>query len=133
MFGTDKDLESGAGVTIDLGGVKFTIHRAGGSNRKYAQVLSAKVAPYRRQMQANTLDEAVSTKLMAEVYADTIIIGWEGVLDDKGKKVPYTRENVINALIEYPELFQFIQEEAGRVANFRREELEAEEKNSVKS
>ena len=133
MFSTDKELETGKGVTIDYGAFKFVIHRAGGANRTYQTALAAKSAPYRRQMSAGTLSDDISTKIMAEVYADTIIKGWDGITDAKGKKIPFTRENVIKLLTDLPELFNAISDEANRLANFRKEELEAEEKNSVKS
>lgn len=129
-FKTDADLEAGAGVDLDYGEAgTITIHRAGGDNKKFSKVLAAKMKPYRRQLQNGTMDDEVAERLMAEVYAEAVIIGWEGVKDEKGKTLPYSKENVVKLLTDLPELFKDIQDQASTIANFRKEEIEAEAKN----
>lgn len=133
-FSTDKDLEAGKGVTLDYGAAgSITIHRAGGANRKFLTTMDAKLKPYRRQIQAKTMDDSVADRLMAEIYADSIIVGWKGVKDASGKALSYTRDNVIKVLTDLPELFNDIKEQSSIVANFRKEQIETEAKNSVKS
>jgi len=129
-FSTNENLEAGEGVDLDYGksGV-ITIHRAGGENKKFARVLNAKMKPYRRQLQNGTMDDAVAEKLMAETYAEAVIIGWKGVKGRDGKDMPFTKENVVKLLTDLPELFKDIQDQANTVANFRKEEIEAEAKN----
>ncbi|AEP08887.1 hypothetical protein [Micavibrio aeruginosavorus] len=133
-FTTDKNLESGKGVDLDYGASGIiTIHRAGGSNQKYAKVASAKLKPYARQIQAKTADVDVINRVMAEIYAESIIIGWSGVSGPDGKPMKFTKENCVKLLIDLPELFVNIQQAADDFALFRAEQLEEDAKNSAKS
>jgi hypothetical protein len=132
-FSTDQNLEVGDGVTIDYGDFKITIHRAGGANKAYLKTLNDKIKPYRRMMEAGNMNEDVSKRLLVETYAETVIKGWEGITDEKGKKLPFNRENVIKVMTDLPELFNLVVEESGRIANFQKEATEADAKNSVKS
>lgn len=117
-FKTNNDLEGKKGVTLDYGeGVKITILRAGGSNRKYQQVLREKLMATGRKLSSMTDEE--SEKGMIEVYADAVIIGWEGVKDQDGNDVPFTRENVVKIMSDLPELFADIQRAAGGFELFR--------------
>lgn len=129
-FATDTKLESVEGIDLDYGasGV-IKIHRAGGANKKFATVLNAKMAPYRRQLANGSMDEAVATKLMAEIYAEAVILGWVGVKGRDGKELKFTKENVVKLLVDLPELFKDIQEQATTIANFRASNIEADEKN----
>lgn len=132
-FATDAGLEAEKGVTIDYGDFSITIKRAGGANKEYVKVFSQKVKPYRLMMQAGNMADEKAAQIMAEVYAETVIIDWKGITDENGKKLAFNRENCIKVLTDLPDLFSMIQAEAERVSNFRKEETEAEAKNSVKS
>jgi len=66
---------------------------------------------------------------MAEVYAETVLLGWTGVADENGTPLPFTKENCVKLLTDLPDLFRDIQEQAQRVANFRAADLEADAKN----
>lgn len=130
QYETDKNLESGDGVVLDYGKAgSIIIHRAGGNNRKFLTVTQATLAPYRRQIQAGTLDEGTDAKLMAEIYATSVIVGWKGVKGRDGKTLPFTKANVIKLLLDLPELFADIKEQAANVANFRKAQIEEEAKN----
>lgn len=133
MFETDPDAEKEKGVEVDFGSFQITLLRAGGANKKYANVLNAKIQPVRRRMQNGSLSDEESAKLYAEIYADSIIIGWKNVRDRKGKVIPYNRENVIKLLLDLPELFRDIEARANSFANFRKEDMEEDAKNSKKS
>jgi hypothetical protein len=123
-FDTDRALESSTGITIDFGdGVQFGIHRAGGSNRRFKEVMTAKLKPYRHQIDTNTLSDETATRLLAEAYADAVITSWSGVNDRDGEPLSFTRENVTKVLLDLPELFRAIQDTAGNAANFRREKV----------
>ena len=117
-YRTDIDLEAGQGIDLRLDADRvITIHRAGGANRKFAKVFSRVVKPYRRKLQNGTIDQDVSDKLMREVYAESVIIGWSGITSD-GAEVPFNKTNCMAFLEAFPEVFDAIQEEAQRVANF---------------
>jgi hypothetical protein len=133
-YSTNDDLESGTGIDLDYGpSGTITIHRAGGSNKRFATVLNAKMAPYRRQLQNGTMDDAVANKIMAEVYADSVITGWKNVKGKDDKVMPFNKANVVKLLTDLPELFKDIQEQAATVSNFRKEDIEADAKNLAKS
>lgn len=127
QFSTDPKLEAESGVLLDYGASgKILIHRAGGANKKFAAVLTAKLKPYRRQIEAGTMDDGVASRILAEAYADSVIKEWEGVCDAEGKPIPFTRDNVIKLLTDLPELFKDIQEQAASVSNFRAEQVAAD-------
>lgn len=133
-YSTDNNLENGEGVVLDYGAAgSITIHRAGGANRKYAKVLLAKMAPYTRQAKLGTLDEEVANRVLAETYAEAVIVGWKGVKGRDGKALTFNKANVVTLLTDLPEFFRDIQEQANMVSNFRAERVETEAKNSSKS
>lgn len=121
-FETDKEVESSKGVTLDYGKAgKFTIHRAGGSNQKFKNYAQAKMKPYTRQLQQNTLDDDVANELNADIFAKTVVVNWEGVTDRAGNPLPYSYENCRQLLLELPDLFTDIQRCAQDQSLFRKE------------
>ncbi|PZQ46168.1 MAG: hypothetical protein DI551_05675 [Micavibrio aeruginosavorus] len=133
VFGTDKSLEAEKGVKLEYDGFSINIHRAGGGNRNYQRVLANKMRPHRRKVEQGALGEEVSRRLLAEVYAEAVVTGWDGVTDRDGKALEFTAENCVTLLLDLPDLFDDIINSASDVRNFRAVELEIEEKNSAKS
>jgi len=130
-FSTDANLEKGDGIDLDYGDCgTITIHRAGGSNKKFGTVFAAKLRPYERQMQMGTLEDGIAERLLAEAYAEAVIVGWRGVKDGQGRPLPFDKANVVKLLQDLPELFRDIQEQAQKAANFRRAGIEDAAKNS---
>jgi len=128
LFSTDTNLEQ-AGITLDYGSFRLSIARAGGANRKFAQVLEAKLKPHRRQIQTETLADEVAHRLIVEAYAESVILGWDGVVDTAGQPLPFTRDNAVRLMTDLPDLFRDVQEQATKAALFRRQAQEADEKN----
>lgn len=133
QFKTDSNVEK-KGITIRYGNdgdkpIEFVIARAGGANTAYNKVLEAKLKPYRRQIQNETMDTDTMVALIRDVYATTVVIGWNNVRDADGNELPFTRENCIKLFTDLPELFEDIQTQANRAALFREEVLEIESKN----
>lgn len=128
LFSTDTALES-SGITLDYGSFRIQIARAGGANRKFAQVLEAKLKPHRRQIQTETLADEVAHRLIVEAYAEAVILGWDGVVDAAGQPLPFTRDNTVRLMTDLPDLFRDVQEQATKAALFRRQAQEADEKN----
>jgi len=133
MFKTNPAAEAEAGIVLDYGTFSIRIVRAGGANRKFGKLLGDRLKPYRRQIDNDTMDDAAAQKIMAETYADAVILGWEGVTDEAGTPLDFSRANCVTLLTDLPELFRDIQEQAGRAANFRAAEREADAKNSKSS
>lgn len=144
MFASDEVIEKD-GVLLRYGDNRLLIARAGGANRKFAEIFREKAKPYRYAIDHQQIDEDDSTRLMAEVYAETVVLGWESVVRDKetnevvldgkgkpklqkkimdkeGKLMSFSVENCTKLLIDLPELFRDIQQMSQRVENFRKSE-----------
>lgn len=130
MFKTDKKLEQD-GIVLDYGSFKITIARAGGSNRRFEQLLEARAKPLRRAMAIETpgLKRRVEP-LLREVFAETVVLGWENVRDAQGNVMPFSKENCVKLFTDLPDLFADVQEQAAKMSHFRTESLEDEAKNS---
>lgn len=145
MFDVDKKLEK-EGIIVNYGDVRFVIARAGGSNKKFRDVFAARSKPYQRQMANDQLAEEVAAKLLAQVYAESVILR----IDARSKETPegapeewlesqfYEREgtlvedtvkNRVELLTNLPELFTDLQSMATKAANFRTKEIEETEGN----
>lgn len=126
LFGTDKELEKD-GIVLNYGkGGKIKIARAGGANSRFAKALETKMRPYRRQFEAGTMDETVANDLLLEAFAETVVLGWEGVQDREGNELAFTRENVTKLFKDLPDLFTDVREQAMKFANFRVTQVEAD-------
>ena len=119
-FKTDADLEAKSGIELDYGdGVKIRVLRAGGSNLAFQKALREALIKHGRRLSAMSDDESV--RGMAEIYADTVIVGWEGISDENDEPLPFSKANVVKVLTELPELFRDIQSAAQSVDLFRAE------------
>jgi hypothetical protein len=137
MFATDEDAES-AGIYIDYGDFRVKLARAGGRNRDFARVLNLKTKPYKRAIQTETMDNKVAERIMLEVYAETVIRGWEtqvdgewvsGLTNKEGELIPFNQENVRKALTDLPDLFADLQSQAQDATLYRETILEADSGN----
>lgn len=134
QFATDKNVEKD-GVVLEYGlnskkkVIAIRIARAGGANTHYAKLLESKIKPYRRQIQNETLDNAIAEKLTKEVYALSVVLGWENVEDKEGNELEFNQTNFIKLMDDLPDLWSDIQNQATRAALFRSEILEADAKN----
>lgn len=117
LFATDPGLEKD-GFALEYGDATFIIARAGGANKKFQSCIERKMRPYRSAINSGTMDEKTAQKLLAEAYAEAIILAWEGVTDQDDEPLEFTKENVIKVLIDLPDLFIDIQEQSTKVANF---------------
>lgn len=129
-FGTDHDLETGTGVTLDFGGgCKVRIHRAGGSNRKFIETARRLTKDNRVAIKNDTLSAEDAVELSARIYAESVIIGWEGVKVN-GEAVPFSVESAVRVFCDFPEFLAAIRTEAENAATFRDEERKDDAGNS---
>lgn len=117
-FGTEKQYET-EGVTLDFGVAKFKVRRAGGSNRKFMNVLAAKLRPHRRALDAGTMQDEVASELQMEVYFETVVVGWEGVTDAEGNVLEYNLPNFKKVMTDLPDLWSTLRTEADNMKNFQ--------------
>ena len=134
QFKTDKTIEKD-GIVLEYGMnskkkiIGIRIARAGGANVQYSKLLEAKIKPYRRQIQNETLDNDIADKITKEVYAQTVVLGWENVEDENGEELEFSVANCIKLFTDLPELWFDIQQQATRASLFRAEILENDSKN----
>lgn len=134
QFKTDSNTEVN-GVVLDYGvnsqgeRIQFTVARAGGGNVRFSKAMEAKVRPYRRQIQNDTLDMSVMQDILKQVYAEAVVIGWKGVENEEGEAVPYSPAAAVKLFSDLPDLFVDIQEQAQKATLYRAAEREADSKN----
>ena len=129
MYKTSDKLED-EGVILDYGSAgKVKVRRAGPGNERFARVFERKFRPYRKQFDRGTLEPEVANRLMYEVVAETVIIGWEGICDEQGEEIKFTVDNAVRLFTELPEWFADLFEAAKDAATFREEEIETDVKN----
>lgn len=139
MFKTKEVKLSKQPAVLDYDKFKIFVKYGGPSNRAFIDGYNLKMRRFTRRQaladQGKLTDEAADllekdrTRAMAELYADHIIVGWEGVKDEKGKVMEYNRQNVIKLLTDLDPLFADIISQSAEEANFAEEERKAEEKN----
>lgn len=154
-YGTDKKLELEGVVFTPDSNTAITIARGGGANVQFAKALDRKSKPLRRQIDAGILDLELDRKMMAEVYAETVIKNWETLITVKGQPVlvpgleadpdapegtyshvpdenglvPFNKQNVVATLRMLPDLFIDIQKNSQDLANYRIAERKEDEGN----
>lgn len=129
QFKTDEQVEK-QGLTLNFAdGISIVIARAGGSNDRYFKRMEVLTKPYRRQIEAGTADRKVLQAVIIEVFAETVLLGWENVTDEEGKPLEFNKLNAIKVLTDLPDLFAEIQEQAGKSALFRLSLNEQDAKN----
>lgn len=153
-FEMDTDLER-EGISINYGSVKFQIARAGGRNKAFKDTFQAKAKKHRTQLDNETMSDDMADRIMAESYAEAVILGWwtrkededgDPILDKKGeeqwvdsvenkagKNVKFSKEECVKLLLGLPDLFLSLQSYAAKSANYRKELEEEDEGNLEQS
>jgi len=150
MFEMDKDLER-EGISVNYGSVKFQIARAGGRNKAFKDTFSAKAKKNRTQIDNETMSDDMADRIMAESYAEAVVLGWwsrkedaagDAILDKKGeeqwvdtietkegKNVKFSVAECVKLFLDLPDLFQSLQSYAIKAGNYRKELDEEDEGN----
>lgn len=140
MYQTDTNAESEEGIELTYEEMfGFKVKRAGGSNRAYSERLSKKMKPYRRQIEMDVLPSGVADRIVAEAYAETVIIDTYIIDDGKkiygkmytlaGEVITKTKEDIVAVFLATTELFRDVQEQCNKISLFRKETLDADIKN----
>ena len=147
QFATDVSLET-KGITIDYGTDRILIARAGGANKKYERMMESKTKHLRRALMVGAISNEQATAISQEVYAETVVLGWEtntGTVakpkwekgidpKDAGKTgiktlLPVTAANIKAVFTNLPDLFLDLQQQAQAGALYRAELNEADSGN----
>jgi len=127
MYKTDED-KSVNGVPITVGinikddPIIMVVAEAGSPHHRKIQ------RKYDKALETSRRNSEKRRLVLSKIVAESLLKGWSGVLDSKGKEVPYTVENGIEALMKYEKLSFEVMEAATDPENFRPDdEIEAEE------
>jgi hypothetical protein len=135
-FKTNKNLEI-EGITLeyhdqdepDIPPVRIRIARAGGANVAYDKALDKRTRSIRRHLAANAVSMQEIRRITMDVYAETVLLGWENVTDEAGDPIPFSPDNARKLFKDLPDLFDDIQQQAQQAELFRSVQIEADAKN----
>lgn len=126
LFKTDKETTRlSVGFNAKDEEVFLVVAEAGSPSHKKAQ------RKYTKALEASRRNEKKQNRIMARICAESILVDWENVLDEKGKPIEATVENKIDMLTQYERLMLAVIDTATEFSNFKNDpEAEAEtEKN----
>lgn len=122
--------------------IRIKIARAGGKNMSFNKALEKATRPYRKAIQTGTIALDTIENLYREVFVDHVVLDWTNVSapikDASGavtgfELLPYKRDNVLRVLIDLPDLYNDLKEQANSLSLFREDEREADLGNSGQS
>jgi len=125
LYETDNNLET-KGIGLRFGEAVFFVKRAGGANTDFDRVYEEKTRNMTSRLQLAALSEEQSSRILAEVYAESVVIGWENVTDRDGNPLEYTKDNFIRLMTDLPTLWKAIRTEAANHEHFRRAQARQE-------
>lgn len=137
QYQTDPKKEKN-GFVVSFGTYRITIARAGGANKQFLKTFNRKCKPYRKDIQAETLDPDIDFQIMVESYSETIVKNWEvesggkwkqGIESPDGGVMPFNVKNVMKTFNLLPDLLNDVAKHAQEASNYLLEEMEADAKN----
>ena len=124
QYETSEEFEK-KGVDLEVSeGVKFRVARSGGQNKKYQQILAKLMKPYQRQFEQGTLDNDKAGDIMQLAFIKGCLLGWEGVTDRNDQPMEFNEGNALKLFGDLPDLFSQLSDQAGKVSNYRVEDIE---------
>ena len=129
-YGTDKGAESeGVWVYVDSEEKSgFKIARMSRSNKQYMKALSKITKRHKRALELETLSDEKAAQIELEVFVDTILKDWKGI-SANGKELKFSRENALEVMKKYDDLYMFLRAEAESMSSFKKAEMEKSAKN----
>lgn len=129
---SDEGVEIPMGMNADGKEIIFKLRESGCKEHEKSQ------RRYQKSLSLTRKNPDKEHELLARIVAESIIIDWSNVIDEKGKEIPCTFETKFEALKKYKKLFYDVIKEASNEENFRDfdpgyDEGEDTEKNLSKS
>lgn len=111
------------GVDFVVGeGMKFKVKRFGGKNSAKIRKLTALYhKPYARMIELGTLPEEKEREIYIKIFVEACLISWEGIQDENGEDIEFTRDNAIELFMELPEMFDLLSAYASDVNSYKEE------------
>lgn len=124
-YAVDETKEQ-SGTWMEVGDSKFLVARAG--NKGYIKMLGKEVERNQKALdRKDDAADALSDKIMIDVLAATILLGWENV-SFKGKDLEYSKDNA-KMLLGFKEFRREIMKLADDFNAFKAEQEAEEVKN----
>ena len=126
-FADDLDKKRN-GVRINLGGGAYIIVAAAGTPAFFES--------FRRHREQIIGDDTATAELLsrvaAEAYADTVLLGWGGLEDLDGSELVYSRARAVELMTDpkFERFFNLVDAESKNIANFRLKVVNDEKKSS---
>lgn len=138
-FGNLQDWQSDA--TLEMEGVPYDIgrnrvihmRRAGGANRAFLVAYGAMIARLAKDKDPEALAQSQVSEEIPTLFADHVVIGWDGIKDDGGAAVPFSKAAFLQLVKEAPDLWMRIRTEADKRERFQRETIERDKTRLGKS
>jgi len=120
------EVKEQSGTWMDVGDSKLLIARAG--NKAYVKMLSKQVERNQKSLdRKDDAADALSDKIMVDVLANTILLGWEGV-SYKGEVMEYSVANA-KTLLTHKEFRREVMKLADDFNSFKLQQEVEEVKN----
>ena len=85
-------------------------------NPKFQKVSERVWKPYQRRI--STMTPAQRLPLLAEIYAESVLVKWENVTDENGNELEFNKENAVKILLDLPDMFDRLVMVADDVSEF---------------
>jgi len=102
-------------------GGEFLIGYAG--NPRFLRVFNRLQQPYRKKIEKGTLDPVIQREITCQAVAEGLLFGWKNITNNKGEDIDFDVEVAKFALLNNPDLRDFVQEFAMDLDNYRKEEV----------
>jgi hypothetical protein len=113
---------------ISVGDFFMIIRRAGPSNKPYSSAFQKFQTENNRKLRHNIITDKQANNIIAGILVDHVITGWEDVKEreENGKwvEIKFSKKKCLEMLKIYPEVMNYILNEAQDVENFKRDEAE---------
>lgn len=116
-----------SGAWIDIGPSQFKLARAGGANEAFQKTATKRLKPF--QANLDNLPKKAADELAAGIFIDTLLLDWKNVIGRDGLEIAFSKEAARKLLTELPNLFAALQNEANKMSNYTKANLEAAAKN----
>jgi len=124
---TDGDAEVNGVWTPDLGdGLKLKIARI--NNPHYAREVMRFAKEHTNAFNTLDIDADEDDEALIKIYAQTILLDWEG-LEEDGKEVVYSIDEAFRIMHKYRDFYLLVKTEASKVEYFRLKKIEEDSGN----
>lgn len=112
------------GVWTEYQNIRVKIAYA--TNVRFMRAKQRLEQPYRRKIEAGTLDPADQRKLLCKAMAEAILLDWENVKNANKQDVPYSKQAAEQALLLDEAFRDFVMSFSVELGNFKADEVEHE-------